>query len=87
MKIKNSAQNLFNKFTGRRIVNTRKLAASYVSLFLVLTILVGTTISWFSFVSTASVESDTFTLEAASGLRVNDGEPFSNHITLDNITL
>lgn len=87
MKIKNSVENLFYKFSGHRIVNTRKLVTSYVSLFLVLTVLVGTTVSWFTFANTSSVDSDTFTLEAASGLRVNDGESISNHITLDNITL
>lgn len=77
---------ILNAFKGRKI-NKKKLTTSYVSLFLAFLILISGTISWFTFRDTATVDSDTFSLESASGLRVNEGEDITNHIKLDNIRL
>lgn len=87
MNFTNSVKNAIIKASNSRIINKRKLTTSYVSLFLAFLILIGGTISWFTFKDNASVDSDTFSLENASGLRVNEGESLSNHVVLDNIRL
>lgn len=87
MKFIITVKSAFIKASNSRRINRKKLTTSYVSLFLAFLILVSGTISWFTFNDTASVDSDTFSLEAASGLRVNEGEDLSNHIRLDDINL
>lgn len=87
MKIKDPVRDFILKVSDKKLISKKKLTTSYVSLFLIFTILVGATISWFTFQNTATVDSDTFTLESASGLRVNEGEDITNHISLDNIKL
>lgn len=83
MNIKNVILQAFNS----KKMNNKKLTTSYVSLFLAFLILISGTISWFTFRDTATVDSDTFSLEAASGMRLNEGEDLTNHIKLDNIKL
>lgn len=87
MKFISSVKSAFIKASNSRQINRKKLATSYVSLFLAFLILVSGTISWFTFRDNASVDSDTFSLETASALRVNEGEDLSNHIRLDDINL
>lgn len=87
MNFKHTVKNtILQAFNGKR-VNNKKLTTSYVSLFLVFLILISGTISWFTARDTATVDSDTFSLEAASGLRLNEGEDLTNHIRLDKIKL
>ena len=80
-------KNFTEKYSQIRLGGYKKLSASYISLFLVFLLLVTTTVSWFTRQDTASVDSDTFKLNASSGLRVNEGEDLENHIKLDNLML
>lgn len=80
-------KNLTEKYSQRKLGGYKKLSASYISLFLVFLLLITTTVSWFTRQDTASVDSDTFKLNASSGLRVNEGEDLENHIKLDNLML
>lgn len=73
--------------TNMKPVTKKKLISSYISLFLAFVVLITTTISWFTIVDTATVQSDVFTMYSSSGLRVNEGEDISNHIILDNVYL
>ena len=65
----------------------KKAAFSYVSLFLIIMVLVGTTVSWFTVQDTATLKSDVMVFNSGTGLRVNDGEDITNHITIKNFTL
>ncbi len=65
----------------------KKLLSSYVSLFLIFTMLMVTTFAWFTASDKSTISSDTFTMESGTNMRVNDGEEISNHIILDNVTL
>lgn len=87
MKLTDSVRNTIIKASAIIKVSRKKLSISYVSLFLAFLVLISGTISWFTFKDSAKVDSDTFSLEAASGLRVNEGEDLANHIKLDNIKL
>ncbi len=86
MKLKTAVSKAQNMFCDRRLCSKR-LTTSYVSLFLVFLLIITATVSWFTVSDTASVDSDAFMMEAASGLRVNDGEDLKNHIRLDNMVL
>lgn len=68
-------------------VSRKKLLTSYVSLFLIFSILMVTTFAWFTASDRATISSDTFTMESGTNMRVNDGEELSNHIILDDVTL
>ncbi|MCH5297083.1 MAG: hypothetical protein J1E85_05385 [Ruminococcus sp.] len=87
MNFKYTVKNAILQAFDSKRMNNRKLTTSYVSLFLAFLILISGTISWFTFRDTANVDSDTFSLESASGLRVNEGESMSNHVILDKIRL
>lgn len=65
----------------------KKLLSSYVSLFLIFSILMVTTFAWFTSSDNAVISSDTFTMESGTNMRVNEGEEISNHIILDNVVL
>lgn len=65
----------------------KKLLSSYVSLFLIFSILMVTTFAWFTSSDQASISSDTFTMESGTNMRVNEGEDISNHIILDHVVL
>ena len=50
-------------------------------------VLIGTTVSWFTVQDTANLKSDVMVFNSGTGLRVNDGEDITNHITIKNFTL
>lgn len=75
------------KHAGDVTKSLKKAAFSYVSLFLIIMVLVGTTVSWFTVQDTATLKSDVMVFNSGSGLRVNDGEDITNHITINNFTL
>lgn len=86
MKIKNVISKLHNSYGCRRI-SSRRISTSYISLFLVVLLITTTTVSWFTITDSAKVNSEPFTMESSSGLRVNDGEDLKNHIRLDKMVL
>lgn len=75
------------KHAGDVTKSLKKAAFSYISLFLIIMVLVGTTVSWFTVQDTATLKSDVMVFNSGSGLRVNDGEDITNHITIKNFTL
>lgn len=85
--MKNPFRNFADVFSQKRIVDRKKLTASYLSIFLVFMLLISSTLAWFTVNDTADISSDTFTMEAVSGLRVNDGEDLKNHISIENLML
>lgn len=88
MKLKERMQNLVLTFSDNRLLGRKKLAISYVSLFLVFTLVLVTTVAWFTVKDTASINSQVFSLDSSAALRVNDGqEDLSNHIVVKNFKL
>ena len=84
MKLKERMQNSFFALSDNRLLGRKKLAISYVSLFLVFTLVLVTTMAWFTVKDTASINSQAFSLESSAALRVNDGqEDLSNHLVKD----
>lgn len=75
------------KHAGDVTKSLKKAAFSYVSLFLIIMVLVGTTVSWFTVQDTATLKSDVMVFNSGSGLRVNDGEDITNHIKVKNFKL
>lgn len=87
MRIRNFAKAASSLFSQHMLGGYKRVSVSYISIFLVLVLIITTTISWFTFQSTASIDSTEFTMKASSGLRVNDGEDLENHIRLDQFLL
>lgn len=88
MKLKERMQNSFFALSDNRLLGRKKLAISYVSLFLVFTLVLVTTVAWFTVKDTASINSQVFSLESSAALRVNDGqEDLSNHLVVKNFKL
>ncbi len=87
MNLKEKAFKIFSMVSEKRVVDKKSLLTSYVSLFLAIIVLITTTFSWFTLKDGATVDSDTFTMNSASGLRVNEGESITNHITIKNFKL
>lgn len=87
MKLKDKFCNFLNGLVDSRLNNTKKVTTSYVALFLVLSIFAVTTFSWFTIRDTATIDSDTFSLESAAGMRVNKGEEIRNTITVKQAKL
>lgn len=75
------------KHAGDVEKSLKKAAYSYISLFLIIMVLVGTTVSWFTVQDTATLESGVMVFNSGSGLRVNDGEDITNHIKVKNFKL
>lgn len=75
------------KHAGDVTKSLKKAAFSYVSLFLIVMVLIGTTVSWFTVQDTASIKSGVMVFNSGSGLRVNDGEDITNHIRVNNFKL
>lgn len=75
------------KHAGDVTKSLKKAAFSYVSLFLIIMVLVGTTVSWFTVQDTATLKSDVMVFNSGSGLRVNDGEDITNHIMVNGFKL
>lgn len=65
----------------------KKAAYSYISLFLVALIVLSSSYSWFTRKADATINSEEMTLDASNGLRVNDGENISNHISVADFVL
>lgn len=87
MKLKDKFCNFLNGLVDSRLNNTKKVTTSYVALFLVLSIFAVSTFSWFTIRDTATIDSETFSLESAAGMRVNKGEEIRNTITVQNAKL
>lgn len=88
MKLKERMQNSFFALSDNRLLGRKKLAISYVSLFLVFTLVLVTTVAWFTVNDTASINSQAFSLESSAALRVNDGqEDLSNHLVVKGFKL
>lgn len=75
------------KHAGDVTKSLKKAAYSYISLFLIIMVLIGTTVSWFTVQDTATLESGVMVFNSGSGLRVNDGEDITNHIKVKNFKL
>lgn len=74
--------------SDNRLLGRKKLAISYVSLFLVFTLVLVTTVAWFTVKDRASINSQAFSLESSAALRVNDGqEDLSNHLVVKGFKL
>lgn len=87
MKLKERMQNSFFALSDNRLLGRKKLAISYVSLFLVFTLVLVTTMAWFT-VKDTSINSQAFSLESSAVLRVNDGqEDLSNHLVVKDFKL
>lgn len=88
MKLKERVQNSFFALSDNRLLGRKKLAISYVSLFLVFTLVLVTTVAWFTIKDRASINSQAFSLESSAALRVNDGqEDLSNHLVVKGFKL
>lgn len=88
MKLKERMQNSFLALSDNRLLGRKKLAISYVSLFLVFTLVLVTTVAWFTIKDRASINSQAFSLESSAALRVNDGqEDLSNHLVVKGFKL
>lgn len=88
MKLEEKMQNSFFALSDNRLLGRKKLAISYVSLFLVFTLVLVTTVAWFTVKDTASINSQAFSLESSAALRVNDGqEDLSNHLVVKGFKL
>lgn len=88
MKLKERMQNSFFALSDNRLLGRKKLAISYVSLFLVFTLVLVTTMAWFTVKDRASINSQPFSLESSAALRVNDGqEDLSNHLVVKGFKL
>nr|WP_294371545.1 hypothetical protein [uncultured Ruminococcus sp.] len=88
MNLKNKMRNVVLALSDNRLVGRKQLAISYTSLFLAFVFMVVTTMAWFTVKDTVTIDSDTFSLESSSALRVNDGEDnLSNHIVVSNFKL
>ncbi len=88
MKLKERMQNSFFALSDNRLLGRKKLAISYVSLFLVFTLVLVTTVAWFTVEDRASINSQPFSLESSAALRVNDGqEDLSNHLVVKGFKL
>lgn len=87
MKLKNAVEKITDTFHGRKSFNLKKISTSYISIFLILLLLLSTTLAWFTISDTVYIDSDTFTMESVSGLRVNDGEDLKNEIKIENMIL
>ena len=87
MKLKDKFCDFLNGLVDSRLNNTKKVTTSYVALFLVLSIFAVSTFSWFTIRDTATIDSDTFSLESAAGMIVNKGEEIRNTITVKQAKL
>ena len=87
MHNKKSVQMLLKEMMSMKDFTKKPLLVSYISLFLTFSVLVTSVFSWMTVNDTASVDSELLTMNASSGLRVNEGESITNVISIDNVTL
>lgn len=71
----------------KRIVSRRRMMTTYVSLFLICSILISATLSWFISSSSTTISSDTLAMRASTGLSINEGDSITNKIIIDNFKL
>lgn len=76
-----------SKHCGNVSHSFKDIAYSYISLFLVVMVLVGTTVSWFTIKDNANINSNIMNFNSGTGLRVNDGEDITNHIKVENFKI
>ena len=76
-----------SKHCGNVSHSFKGISYSYISLFLVVMVLVGTTVSWFTIKDNANINSNIMNFNSGTGLRVNDGEDITNHIKVDNFKI
>ena len=76
-----------SKHCGNVSHSFKGISYSYISLFLVVMVLVGTTVSWFTIKDKANINSNIMNFNSGTGLRVNDGEDITNHIKVDNFKI
>ncbi len=83
MRKKRSFKGLSDKLFAPGITTQKRLAKSYISVFLIFVLLISSTAAWFSVVDITGINSDAFQMMSVNGLRVNDGEDIHNTITLE----
>ena len=76
-----------SKHCGNVSRSFKDISYSYISLFLVVMVLVGTTVSWFTIKDNANINSNIMNFNSGTGLRVNDGEDITNHIKVDDLKI
>lgn len=76
-----------SKHCGNVSRSFKDISYSYISLFLVVMVLVGTTVSWFTIKDNANINSNIMNFNSGTGLRVNDGEDITNHIKVDDFKI
>lgn len=76
-----------SKHCGNVSHSFKGISYSYISLFLVVMVLVGTTVSWFTIKDNANINSNIMNFNSGTGLRVNDGEDITNHIKVENFKI
>lgn len=86
MKFKTILNALSTK-AGKRGPIGKRLARSYVSLFLVLILGVSSTLAWFTEREAAHLKSDNLEFQSASSLRINKDKYSANKITIPAFTL
>lgn len=87
MKKGRTFKSVSDRVFGPGIPTQRKIAKSYISVFLIFVLLITSTAAWFSVVDLTGVDSNAFKMVSATGLRVNDGEDISNTIKLEQQVL
>lgn len=83
MKIRETLAQLSKNISSQN-VSRKKVMLSYVSLFLVLMLLLSSTISWFTQNDDASFDTKMITMSSSDGMRVNNGEDLSRVIHLSS---
>lgn len=76
-----------SKHCGNVSRSFKDISYSYISLFLVVMVLIGSTVSWFTIKDNANINSNIMNFNSGTGLRVNDGEDITNHIKVDNFKI
>lgn len=76
-----------SKHCGNVSHSFKGISYSYISLFLVVMVLIGSTVSWFTIKDNANINSNIMNFNSGTGLRVNDGEDITNHIKVDNFKI
>lgn len=76
-----------SKHCGNVSHSFKGISYSYISLFLVVMVLVGSTVSWFTIKDNANINSNIMNFNSGTGLRVNDGEDITNHIKVENFKI
>lgn len=76
-----------SKHCGNVSHSFKGISYSYISLFLVVMVLIGSTVSWFTIKDNANINSNIMNFNSGTGLRVNDGEDITNHIKVDDFKI